>query len=66
MMWECMLCEGVGYAFKIDGGMDGELYTKILEDELQENLAFYGKDPSASSFSKIMTQSISARRPPLV
>ena len=66
MVWGCVLWEGVGYACNIDGRMDGELYTKILEDELQENLAFYGKDPSASSFSKIMTQSISVRRPPLV
>ena len=29
MMWE-----GVGYGCKIDGRMDAELYTQILEDEL--------------------------------
>ena len=34
----------------MDGWMDGELYTKILEDELQESLVFYGKDPSSIIF----------------
>src|SRR5436190_22054047 len=52
MMWGCMLCEGVGFACKIDGNMDGELYTKILQDELQETLTFYGKDPSTSIFQQ--------------
>ena len=45
MMWGCMLWVGVGYACKIDERMDGELYTKILEDEPQESLGFYGNDP---------------------
>ena len=40
-----MLWEGVGYACRMDGRVDGELFTKILEDELQESLAFYCKDP---------------------
>ena len=52
MMWGCMLWEGVGYACKIDGKMDGELYTKILQDELQESLAHYGKDPSTVFFQQ--------------
>ena len=43
MMWGCMLWEGVGYACKIDGRMDGELYVKILQDELQESLTYYDK-----------------------
>ena len=63
MIWGCMLWEGVGYACKINGRMDGELYTKILEDELQESLAFYDKALSALSFSKIIIQSISVRGP---
>jgi transposase len=52
MMWGCMLWEGTGYACKIDGKMDGELYTKILQDELQESLAYYGKDPSTITFQQ--------------
>jgi transposase len=52
MMWGCMLWEGVGYGCKIDGMMDAELYTKILQDELQESLALYGKDPSTIIFQQ--------------
>ena len=52
MMWGCMLWDGVGYACKIDGMMDGELYTKILEDELKESLNYYGKDPSSIIFQQ--------------
>jgi hypothetical protein len=52
MMWGCMLWEGAGYACRIDGRMDGELYTKILEDELQESLAYFSKDPSSVIFQQ--------------
>jgi len=44
MMWGCMMWEGVGFGCKIDGRMDAELYTKILEDELQQSLEYYGKE----------------------
>jgi len=44
MMWGCMLWDGVGYACKIDGRMDGDLYSKILEEDLQESLTYFGKD----------------------
>ena len=44
MMWGCMMWEGVGYGCKINGRMDAELYTKILEDELQQSLEYYGKE----------------------
>jgi DDE superfamily endonuclease/Transposase len=43
MMWGCMTWEGVGYGCKIDGRMDAELYTQILEDELQQSLEYWGK-----------------------
>lgn len=43
MIWGCMLWDGPGFACKIDGKMDGELYIKIMEDELKESLAYYNK-----------------------
>ena len=42
MMWGCMTWEGVGFASKIDGRMDGDLYLQILKDELQQTLEYYG------------------------
>ena len=32
MMWGCMTAQVVGFACKIDGGMDATLYTNILQD----------------------------------
>ena len=52
MMWGCMLWDGVGYACKVDGRMDGELYTNILQDELQKSLDYYGKDSSSVIFQQ--------------
>jgi len=34
MMWGCMSWKGVGYATRIEGRMDADLYVSILEDEL--------------------------------
>ena len=43
MMWGCFGWDGVGYATKIDGKMDAELYVSILEDDLQDSLDWWGK-----------------------
>jgi len=43
MMWGCMTWEGVWYACRIDGKMDGDLYVQILDEELQESIKFYNK-----------------------
>ena len=40
MVWGCMMWEGIGYVVKIDGRMDAELYTRILDDDLQTSLNF--------------------------
>jgi hypothetical protein len=37
-----MTWQGVGYACKIDGNLDGELYEQILEDEFLQTLDYYG------------------------
>ena len=34
MIWGCICWQGPGYATKIDGRMDGELYLSILKEEL--------------------------------
>jgi transposase len=43
MVWGCMMWEGVGYACKIDGKMDGDLYVKILDEEVQDSIEYFGK-----------------------
>jgi transposase len=44
MFWGCMFWEGVGYGTRIDGRMDADLYTQIMEDELLKSLEYYSKD----------------------
>ena len=41
-MWGCMSWEGIGFACRIEGKMDADLYVSILEDEFQQSLEFYG------------------------
>ena len=41
MIWGCMMWKGIGYATRIEGRMDGELYRSILEDELQESIRYH-------------------------
>jgi len=52
MVWGCMGWDGVGYAAKIDGRMDGDLYLQILKDELQNSLELYGLNPSDVIFQQ--------------
>jgi len=52
MMWGCMMWNGVGYATKIDGKMDGDLYVSILEEDLQESLRYYGLTPDEITFQQ--------------
>ena len=50
MMWGCMTWEGVGFATKINGRIDGDLYLQILKDELQQTLEYYGFNPPNTIF----------------
>ena len=52
MMWGCIAWEEIGYATKIDGRMDGDLYLQILKDELQNSLEFYDLNPSDIIFQQ--------------
>jgi transposase len=52
MMWGCMTWQGVGYAAKIDGRMDGDLYLQILKDDLLNTLQYYGLNPSNIIFQQ--------------
>jgi hypothetical protein len=52
MMWGCMGWDGVGYATRIEGKMDAELYVSILEDKLQESLHYYNKSPADIIFQQ--------------
>jgi len=52
MIWGCMTWEGVGYATKIDGRMDSDLYLQILEDELLNTLQYHGLNPSNIIFQQ--------------
>ena len=52
MMWGCMTWQGVGFATKMDGRMDGDLYLQILKDELHQTLDYYGLHPSDVIFQQ--------------
>jgi transposase len=44
MVWGCMMWDGPGYACKIDGRMDGDLFVSILDEDLQASLEYYNKN----------------------
>ena len=43
MIWGCMSWKGIGYATRIEGSMDADLYVSILEDELQKSIKHFKK-----------------------
>lgn len=52
MIWGCMFWEGPGYATHIQGKMDADLYVSILDDELQQSLQYYHKNPQDVLFQQ--------------
>ena len=38
MIWGCINWEGIGFACRNEGKMNGELYEEILKDELMNSL----------------------------
>ena len=51
-MQGCMRWDWVGYCCKIDGRIDAELYSQILEDEVQNSLEWWGKGPTDIIFQQ--------------
>ena len=52
MVWVCMSWDGIGYACKIDGRMDGDLCIQILEGELMLSIEHLGQTPSQVIFQQ--------------
>ena len=52
MIWGCMTSQGVGYACRIEGTMDAELYRSILRDELTNTMEYYGLDRERMIFQQ--------------
>ncbi|KAJ8502217.1 hypothetical protein ONZ51_g5 [Trametes cubensis] len=52
MLWGCFGWEGPGYAMKIEGKMDANLYVSILEDALQDSLEYWGQTPNDIVFQQ--------------
>ena len=48
----CFTIFGAGYLCKIDGGLDAELYRRILDEDLMETLKFYNLDKSDIVFQQ--------------
>jgi hypothetical protein len=44
MLWGCISSSGVGHACRIDGQMNAELYTEILQGELLQSIEYFGRD----------------------
>ena len=50
MIWSCMSWHGLGFSCRIDNTMDGELYSKILNDELIQTINYYQMDKATLIF----------------
>jgi hypothetical protein len=52
MMWGCMTHRGVGYSCRIDGNMNAQVYTSILDGELLRTLDHFGMDKGQVVFQQ--------------
>jgi hypothetical protein len=52
MIWGCMTAKGVGFACRIDGRMDAELYTHILSEEFLDTVEHYGLETNDIIFQQ--------------
>ena len=63
MIWGCFTWNGVGYACKIDGKMDADLYCQILEDDLQKTIDYYGLEADNIIFQQDNDPKHTSKRP---
>ena len=52
MVWGCMSHAGVGNRCKIDGRMDGDLCTVILDEDMMDSISYFGQIPSDIIFQQ--------------
>lgn len=52
MVWGCLTSKGIGDLCRIDGGLDADLYCKILGDELLSTLRYYHLKKSDTIFQQ--------------
>jgi len=50
MVWGCLTAQGVGNLCRIDGGLDAELYCRILDEDLKGTLDWYHLDSKEMIF----------------
>ena len=43
MLLGCISSSGVGHACRVDGQMNAELYTEILQSELLQSIEYFGR-----------------------
>ncbi|GBB84788.1 hypothetical protein RclHR1_11360002 [Rhizophagus clarus] len=51
-VWGCFTSSGVGYLVRMEGGLDAELYCKILEEDLMGTLHYYDLDTNDIIFQQ--------------
>ena len=52
MGWGCMSHAGVGNCCRMDGRMDGDLCTAILDEDMMDNISNFGQIPSDTVFQQ--------------
>ena len=52
MIWGYMTWERPGHVTRFDGRMDADLFMRILDDELQQSIKHYKKQPSDVPFQQ--------------
>ncbi|PKY61070.1 hypothetical protein RhiirA4_283663, partial [Rhizophagus irregularis] len=51
-VWGCFTSCGVGFLCKIEGGLNAELYCRILSEDFMETLRYYELDVSDVIFQQ--------------